>query len=115
MSSKEVIANHNEVSFSENTINARLKAVYRDNENMQTITIKLRMEKDSTIWMSGTMLGIPLAKILITNSEVLFYEKLNKTYFKGDFELLSNFLGTKVDFDIVQNLLLVQLTAKSDC
>lgn len=103
--SKEIIASYYENSFNEQTINARLKAVYKDSDNLQTITIKLRVEKDSVIWMSGTMLGIPLAKILITQSEVLFYEKLNKTYFKGDFELLSNFLGTKVDYDIVQNLL----------
>jgi len=106
MSSKNIIKNHYEHQFNKKTINARLKAVYRSHDDLQTITIKLRLEKDKAIWMSGTMLGFPLAKIMITPTKVLFYEKLDKTYFEGDFTLLSNFLGTEVDFEIIQNLLI---------
>ncbi|MFK5879781.1 MAG: DUF4292 domain-containing protein [Flavobacteriaceae bacterium] len=108
MSSKSIIKNHYENEFDKKTINARLKAVYKNKGNLQTITIKLRLEKDKAIWMSGTMVGIPLAKILITPTKVLFYEKLNKTYFVGNFALLSDFLGTDVDFEIIQNLLIGQ-------
>ncbi len=108
MSTKKIINHHYAQSFDKKTINARLKAVYRDGKNMQTITIKLRLEKDKAIWMSGTMLGIPLAKIMITPDKVQFYEKLDKTYFEGDFALLSDFLGTEVDFEIIQNLLIGQ-------
>lgn len=106
MSSKEIIKNHCKNKFDKKTISARLKAVYRDQNNLQTITIKLRLEKDEVIWMSGTILGIPMAKILITPTNVQFYEKLNKTYFEGDFTLLSDFLGTDVNFEIIQNLLI---------
>lgn len=105
LSSKKVIKNHYANTFSKNTVNARLKAKYKDKKNSQTITVKLRMEKDKAIWMSGTVLGIPLAKVLITPTRVSYYEKLNKTYFDGDFSLLSDFLGTEVDFEKVQNLL----------
>ena len=108
MSTKNIINNHYENSFDKKTINARLKATYRDKDNLQTITVKLRLEKDTTIWMSGTMLGIPLAKIMITPHKVQFYEKLGKTYFDGDFLLLSDFLGTEVDFKAIQNLLVGQ-------
>ena len=108
MSSKNIIENHYERQFAKKTIYARLKAVYRDKDNLQTVTIKLRLEKDKTIWMSGTLLGIPFAKIIITPTKVQFYEKLNKTYFEGDFALLSDFLGTDVDFEIIQNLLIGQ-------
>jgi LytS/YehU family sensor histidine kinase len=99
MSTKKIIKNHYENSFSKNTINARLRARYRDEKSSQTITIKLRMEKDKAIWMSGTLLGIPLAKVLITPSKVSYYEKVKKTYFEGDFSLLSKFLGIEVDFE----------------
>lgn len=108
MSTKNIISNHYENSFNRKTINARLKATYRDKDNMQSITIKLRLEKDKAIWMSGTMLGIPLAKIMITPHKVQFYEKIGKTYFEGDFLLLSDFLGTEVDFGAIQNLLVGQ-------
>jgi hypothetical protein len=108
MSTKKIIKNHYENNFSKTTINARLRAKYRDKKSSQTITIKLRMEKDKAIWMSGTLLGIPLAKVLITPKRVSYYEKINKTYFDGDFSLLSKFLGTEVDFEKVQNLLIGQ-------
>jgi len=106
MSSKEIVKQHYAHSFDKNTIYARLKAVYKSEGNLQTITIKLRLEKDKAIWMSGTMLGIPLAKIMITPTSVRFYEKINKTYFEGSFALLSDFLGTDVNFEIIQNLLI---------
>lgn len=108
MSTKKIIKNHYSHSFDKKTIKARLKAKYKDKKNAQSVTVKLRMEKDKVIWMSGTLLGIPLAKVMITPTRVSYYEKINKTYFDGDFSLLSKFLGTDVDFEKVQNLMLGQ-------
>ena len=39
-----------------------------------------------------------MAKALITPTKVSYYEKINNTYFEGDFSLLSNWLGTDLDF-----------------
>jgi hypothetical protein len=36
---------------------------------------------------------------------VSYYEKISKTYFDGDYRLLSKWLGTPLDFDKLQNLL----------
>jgi len=108
MSTKKIIKNHYSNSFDKKTVKARLKAKYKDKKNSQSVTVKLRLEKDKVIWMSGTILGIPLAKVMITPTRVSYYEKINKTYFDGDFSLLSKFLGTEVDFEKVQNLLLGQ-------
>jgi hypothetical protein len=47
-----------------------------------------------------------MAKAMITPTKVSYYEKLNNTYFDGDFSLLSNWLGTDLDFNKVQNLFL---------
>ncbi len=106
--SKRIVNKHYRNSFKQESIYAKIKATYIDGKNSNTITLKLRAQKDSIIWMSATMLGIPLAKIKITQTEVQFYEKLGKQYFEGDFALLSDFLGTEVAFDEVQNLLLGQ-------
>ena len=38
-----------------------------------------------------------------------FYNKLDNTYFEGDFSYLSGLLGTELDFQKVQNLLLGEL------
>jgi hypothetical protein len=61
------------------------------------------MEKDKAIWLSAP-LGI--VKAYITPDRVSFYNKLDNEYFDGDFSYLSGILGTDLDFEKVQNLLL---------
>ena len=108
ISTKEIINNHYDHNFNQKTINARLFAKYSNQRSSASIIIKLRMEKDKTIWMSATKLGVPFAKVKITPTRVSYYEKLQKTYFDGDFALLSKWLGTSLDFEKVQNMLLGQ-------
>lgn len=103
-----VVANHyaNEADF--NTLQGRLRVQYQSEERTQAVTVSFRMKKNDTIWMSGQLLGIPLARVLITQERVMFYEKISGQYFDGDFSLLSDLLGTPLDFEKVQNLLLGQ-------
>jgi len=108
VSTKKIISNHYDNVFDQQTINARLNTKYKDKKSSASISIKLRLEKDKTIWMSATKLGIPFAKVMITPTRVSYYEKLSKTYFDGDFSLLSKWLGTELDYEKVQNILLGQ-------
>ena len=103
-----VVESHyeNEVDFE--TLQGRLSLNYQTEERSQSVTVTFRMKKDETIWMSGQLLGIPLAKVMITPNSVQFYEKITRTYFDGDFSLLSDLLGTPLDYEKVQNLLLGQ-------
>ena len=103
-----VIQNHysSEVDFK--TVQGKLSLNYQTEDKSQSVTVTFRMKKNDTIWMSGQLLGIPLAKVMITPNSVQFYEKITKTYFDGDFSLLSDLLGTPLDFQKVQNLLLGQ-------
>ena len=103
-----VVANHysNEVDFK--TLQGKLAVRYTTEERDQSVTVNFRMKKNDTIWMSGQLLGIPLAKVMITPNSVQFYEKISKTYFDGDFRLLSDLLGTPLDYQKIQNLLLGQ-------
>ena len=104
----KVVATHydNEADFK--TMAGRMKLSYTDDERSQSVTVSYRMQKDSAIWMSAQILGIPLAKVLVTPTKVSYYEKINQTYFDGDFSLLSKWLGTPLDFQKLQNLLLGQ-------
>jgi hypothetical protein len=108
ITTKKIISNHYDSNFNQKTINAKLNAKYNDNKTSVTFSIKLRLEKDKTIWMSATKLGFPVAKVKITPTRVIYYEKLQRTYFDGDFSLLSKFLGTELDYNKVQNILLGQ-------
>lgn len=108
ISAKEVSKKHLQNGFDKNTVEARLKVAYQDNNNKQRLSVKLRIDKDKIIWLNATYIGIIVARAKITPSSVSYYEKLNKTYFKGSFELLKNMLGTDVNFTQLQNLLLGQ-------
>jgi hypothetical protein len=106
MSARKVSKKHIATSFDKKTIEAKLKIAYRDAKNKQKISVKLRVIKDSVIWLNVTYLGIIVARAKITPSAVSYYEKMNRTYFNGSFELLKNILGTDVNFKQLQNMLL---------
>jgi len=105
LSSKTIIKQHyqNELQFK--TLRGKLKIEFSDGKNEQSVPLTLRMQKDKAIWVSAP-LGI--VKAYITPGRVSFYNKLENEYFDGDFTFLSNMLGTALDFEQVQNLLLGQ-------
>lgn len=105
---KEIIDLHYSKDFRFSTLQSRLKVTYDDGLKSVSPSASLRIEKDKQIWLSVKFLGITMAKAYITPERVSFYEKLTKTYYNGDFKALSNFLGTDVNFNKVQNLLLGQ-------
>ncbi|MCH4552072.1 MULTISPECIES: DUF4292 domain-containing protein [Aestuariibaculum] len=84
------------------TIQSKLKINYQEGDKSQTYSVSFRAEKDKAIWMSA---AFSVVKVLITPEKVSFYNKLDNTYFEGDFTYLSNLLGTELDFQKVQNLL----------
>lgn len=102
-SSKELIKKHQKQDVKFRTMQSKVKVEYNQGDRSESYTINLRMEKDKIIWMSAT-LGIVRAKI--TPDKVSFYNKLDNTYFDGDFSLISDFLGTDLNFSNVQRLLL---------
>lgn len=68
---------------------------------------QLRVQKDSVIWISfSPALGIEMARLLITTDSVKFINRINKTYFAGDYRLVNEFLDSNVDFDVLQSILL---------
>ncbi|MBP2833323.1 DUF4292 domain-containing protein [Aquimarina sp. U1-2] len=109
LSAQKVIANHYNNAFNFTTLHAKIKVRYDDGKNSYSPSATLRIEKDKAIWISVKMLGITLAKVLITPEKVSYYEKIENTYFEGDFSMLSEWLGTKeLDYQKIQQMLLGQ-------
>jgi hypothetical protein len=88
------------------TLNIKANARYEDDKQSHSLNADIRIKKNEIIWINIKMIGFPVAKALITPTKVSYYEKLNNTYFEGDFTMLSNWLGTDLDFTKVQNLFL---------
>lgn len=102
----KVIKGHYKNEHDFTTLNIRANAKYEDEKQSHSMNADIRIKKDEIIWINIKFLGIPMAKAMITPTKVSYYEKINNTYFEGDFSMLSNWLGTDLDFNKVQNLFL---------
>ncbi len=105
MSAKAIIRTHYQNQINFKTLRGRMKIGYFDGESSKSTTVSLRMEKDKAIWISAPF-GV--VKAYVTPNRVSFYNKLQNEYFDGDFSYLSDMLGTELDFEKLQNLLLGQ-------
>lgn len=103
LSPKEVIKANAKKSANFKTLQSKVKVVYTQENKSQSHTVTLRMQKDEVIWINS---ALNLIRAKITPNKVSFYNKLDNTYFDGDFSYLSDILGTALDFKKLQNLLL---------
>lgn len=103
LNARSLIRGHYREAAQFQTLRGRLKLDYKDQETDQGFSASLRMQKDRTIWISATF-GV--VKVLLTPEKASFYNKLDKTFFEGDYRYISTILGAEVDFYMIQNLLL---------
>ncbi|WP_298117821.1 DUF4292 domain-containing protein [Flavobacterium sp.] len=106
--SDKIIQSHYNNKFEFSTLYIKANAKYEDENNSQNVTAEIKIKKDEKILVSIRFLGITMAKALITPTKVQYYEKLGGKYFEGDYASLSQWLGTDLDFNKVQNLLIGQ-------
>lgn len=67
----------------------------------------IRLKKDSILWMSITpALGIEMARVLITQDSVKMINRLDKTYFIGDFNFINTKFNVDLSFDDIQAVML---------
>jgi len=96
-----------ENEFKFDWVSAKFKLDIVIDKKKNSLTGQLRMRKDSVLWISfSPALGIEMARLLITCDSVKFINRINKTYFLGDYKFVNNFLDSNVDFDILQSILL---------
>jgi hypothetical protein len=107
MSSKKVARKHVSANFNKKTIAAKFKVNFEDGSTKQTLSVYLKIKKDEVIWLKGTKF-INVFKAKITPEKVRFYSPIEKKYFEGDFSMLEKLLGTKINFQQLQNLFLGQ-------
>ena len=106
MTANKIIENYhnNKIDFS--TLYIKSSVQYADDKQSQNVTAEIKIKKDQQILVSVRFLGITMAKASITPTSVNYYEKMGGRYFEGDFSTLSQWLGTDLDFNKIQNMLL---------
>ncbi len=69
-------------------------------------TAQLRIKSDSVIWISiSSGIGIEGMRLLLTPDSVKYLNRLDKTYFVGNYEFLSKLINAKIDFAMIQALI----------
>ena len=101
----EIIDGHYKSGKDFKTLYIKAAARYEDKHQSQNVTAEIKIKKDEIILVSIRFLGITMAKAIITPTRVSYYEKINGTYFDGNYAVLSRWLGTELDYSKVQNML----------
>ena len=94
-----------EKEFKFNTLSGKAAVTY-DSEKKTSFKTHLRIKKDSAIWMSITpILGIEMARVLITKDSVKIISRVDKEYFIGDFEYINKLFNVDLDYQMLEALL----------
>jgi len=97
-------AKENEFLFDWVTAKANVESLVDEKE--ESFDIKVNIRKDSAMLVSiHYLLGLQVAKVLITKDSVKFVNYIQKTYFKGDFNYINDLLNADLDFDLLQAVL----------
>ena len=103
MRTKQILKKHVKQNAKFNTLQCKLKIELFQNSKGQSNTVTLRMERGKTIWISAFL---NMIRVKITPDRIQMYNKIDKTYFDGDFSLIKQLLGIDLDFLNLENLLL---------
>ncbi|MBL1232237.1 MAG: DUF4292 domain-containing protein [Vicingaceae bacterium] len=90
----------NEFQFNVLSAKASIKVV---DDKETSFKAHIRVKKDSAIWVSITpLLGIEMARVLITKDSVMFLNRIDKQYFVGTFDYINNKFGTDLDYQMLE-------------
>lgn len=71
----------------------------------QSFPATLQIKKDSIIWISVAV-GLEVARGIITRDSIVFLDRIHRNYYKFDFNSLSEQFNFKLNYDLVQSLLI---------
>lgn len=95
----------NQVNF--DYLSAKFNVVYYQGKKKTDLRGQFRIRKDSLTWVSlSPALGIEAARITLSNDSVKYINRLNKTYFTGEYSLIDSLLNTSLDYSILESMIL---------
>lgn len=95
----------NQVNF--DYLNSKFNVVYYNGRKKTDLKGQFRIRKDSLIWITlSPALGIEAARISMSNDSIKFINRLNKTYFTGEYCFIDSILNTTLDYYILEAMIL---------
>jgi hypothetical protein len=95
-----------ENEFQFDWVNAKANVESNFDDKEESFDIRLSMRRDSAVLITiQYLLGLQVAKVLITRDSVKFVNYISKTYFRGDINYINDMLNAELDFELVQAVL----------
>ena len=93
-----------ELIYNELSIKFETDLTFDKNNNSFKGNIKIK--KDSLIWISiNPLFGIEAFRVVFSQDSVKMINKLNNTYFLGDYSMINTMFSTPFDYDMIQSLI----------
>jgi hypothetical protein len=103
---QELMSKLDSAEFKAVWINAKASVSTIQDGSETSFNITMRSKRDSIIWISiSPLLGIEVARVMITTDSVKFIDRLHGKYQVGSFENINKILQLKANFELVQSLL----------
>ena len=85
----------------------KFSAEYKAGDKKQSFSGQFRIRKDSVIWISiYAVMNIEVFRVIVTQDSIFMLNRLKKSYYHRNIGFLNEQLGTDIDFDILQSLLI---------
>ncbi|MGO3109507.1 MAG: DUF4292 domain-containing protein [Sphingobacterium sp.] len=95
------------------TFSGRAKTKIQMNKRERDVTLNIRIDRDKAIWISVTaILGVEVARVLITPDSVKIINRLQGEYLKKPFSYVYNYVNPGVTFTTLQDLLLANVSSQ---
>ena len=95
----------NQLSF--DYLSAKLSLNYKKEHSSTNLRGQMRIREDSILWLSfSPAMGIEAARLILTQDSIKFINRLNKTYFTGQYKVLDTLISSSIDYIIVQSMIL---------
>ncbi|HOZ30451.1 MAG TPA: DUF4292 domain-containing protein [Bacteroidales bacterium] len=94
-----------ENTFNFNNLTLKFSAEIFAGESSETFSGIIRMQKDSIMWISLRSYNIEGARIVITNDSVKYLNRLDNTYYLGDFSFFTEKFQIDLDYNAIQSIL----------
>jgi hypothetical protein len=111
MTANEIISEHTSQPVLPKNLMLRFDANIKQNDQNQSATCFVRVKKDSLTWISIRTLSLEVFRAVLTNDSIQFYDRVNKLYYQGNYELIQKQFGFWLDYMQLQDILLGEMLA----
>ncbi len=94
----------NELKY--NSLSLKFNAEADVNNDSKSFSGAVYIIRDSVIWLSISKFGLEAARFLITQDSAKMINRLNNTYFVGDFTYVCEIFKIDFDYDMLQSLII---------